>query len=296
MSNLQKLSMTEAMDILHQLDLLLLNHDEWFTELTQNLILDEPISNDLISESPHELCQFGKWFSNELDKNIKSESICMDIDLIHQSMHDIFRKILLVWIKEKKIDPSEYKEANVKRMAFKLTVNTFQFMIYDYLLQTDPLTKTLNRTKMLSALERERNRISGTGENCSVIMADIDFFKKVNDTYGHAVGDMVLVQTALFFSSVLRPTDLVFRYGGEEFLLYLSNLNKEATINTLNRICENFSKNKIMISTGKIINITASFGAAKLDPKAEIANSIENADKALYEAKRSGRNRVVWFD
>jgi diguanylate cyclase len=296
MKKLQELSLPEAMDILHQLDLLLLNHDEWFTDLTKSIILDEDISDEFISENPHKLCDFGKWFYNDFDQDLRNLPISQDIELIHRNMHSMFKEILETWKSEKKVSKNYYNEATVKRMAFRLTVNTLQFMIYDYLLQTDPLTKTLNRTKLLSTLERERNRISETGESCVIVMADIDYFKKVNDTYGHAVGDMALVQTALFFSSVLRPMDLVFRYGGEEFLIYMSNIDQNSALRTLDRIREEFSINKIMISTGKLIQITASFGVAKLNPNSDIASSIETADKALYKAKKNGRNRVEWMD
>jgi diguanylate cyclase len=296
MRDLQDLSMPEAMDILHQLDLLLLNHDEWFTALTKSIILDEKVDDEFIANEPHRLCSFGKWFYNDFDAGLRKLPICRDIELIHKNMHTMFKNILINWQIKKEVSKVNYDEATIKRMAFRLTVNTLQFMIYDFLLQTDPLTKTLNRTRMLSTLERERNRISETEENCVVVMADIDYFKKVNDTYGHTVGDMVLVQTALFFSSVLRPLDLVFRYGGEEFLIYMSNQDKKETLKILDRIRDEFSKNKIMIATGKIINITASFGAAKLNPNAEIASSIEKADKALYKSKKGGRNRVEWLD
>ena len=296
MNDLRKLSMSEAMEVLHQLDLLLLNHAEWFNDVTRTIILDEPVSERFIIEHSHERCQFGKWFYNHLPKEIREIPICQDIEFIHKKLHLMFSDILRKWKQTKKVAKTDFNEATVKRLAFRLSVNTLQFMIYDYLLQTDPLTKTLNRTKMLSSLERERNRILISGEDSSVVMADIDYFKRVNDEYGHAVGDMVLVQTALFFSSVLRPTDLVFRFGGEEFLLYLSNLNKASTISRLNAICEKFSENNIMIATGKIISITASFGAAKLEPDCDIAESIEKADQALYAAKEGGRNRVVWMD
>lgn len=298
MKELQKLSISEALDLLHKLDILLINHDEWFSELTKEIILDEDVSEEFIANNPHELCLFGKWFYNDLDKDLKELPIFRDIELIHRNMHAIFKEILVKWQanKKNKVSPVDYKEATVKRLAFRLTINTLQFKIYDYLIQTDPLTKTLNRTKMLSVLERERHRISSSGESCAVVMADIDYFKKVNDIYGHAAGDIVLAKTAVFFASVLRPMDLIFRYGGEEFLLYLSNSSKEATISTLKRTCKSYSENNIMIATGETIKITMSFGATKLNPNTDIAESIKKADTALYEAKTTGRNRVVWLD
>ena len=173
MDKLQKLSISESFDLLHQLDILLLNHDEWFTELTKKIILKEYIPVDYIADNPHELCKFGKWFYNTLDKDLLLLPIFQDIEMIHRNMHSIFKDILLEWIssKDKIISKKNFEEATVKRLAFRLTINTLQFMIYDYLIQTDPLTKTLNRTKLLSVLERERNRISNTGEECSVVIS-----------------------------------------------------------------------------------------------------------------------------
>ncbi|MEO5330637.1 MAG: diguanylate cyclase [Magnetococcus sp. YQC-5] len=296
MNEFKKFPFSEARDVLYQLDLMLFYHDEWFSNFTRGIICDQPLGDEYIAEDAYQACRFGQWLYGNIDAKVKQTLIVQDIELIHKNMHLKFRDCYLKWMTHKTDIKKEYDEALIKRTAFKLTVNTLQFMIYDYLLQTDPLTKTFNRTKLLSTLERERNRIEETGENCAVVMADIDHFKHVNDQYGHAVGDMVLVQTSVLLRNILRPMDLVFRYGGEEFLLYLPGVDKKAALIILDRLRARIAENSIMISEDKTINITISFGGSRLDPGAEIAESVRKADEALYLAKTGGRNRVEWVE
>ncbi len=287
---------TDARDVLYQIDLVMFYHDEWFSNFTKGIICAQPLDDEFIAEDAHEKCRFGQWLYSNMGSEPLQAAIVQDIELIHKNMHTKFRIFYNKWRKQKKSIKKEYEEALVKRTAFKLTVNTLQFMIYDHLLQTDPLTKTFNRTKLLSTLERERQRIEETGESCAVVMADIDFFKNVNDQYGHASGDMVLVQTSILLRNVLRPMDLLFRYGGEEFLLYLPSVDKKNAVATLDRLREKVAANPIIINNGQVIHVTLSFGVTRLDPTVEIAASVQKADEALYFAKISGRNRVEWMD
>ncbi|MBF0185392.1 MAG: diguanylate cyclase [Magnetococcales bacterium] len=290
------ISTGEARELLNRLELLTLYHDDWLSAFIRAIVCDEPLDADYFSEDAHLTCRFGQWLDQEIHESLRQTAIVSDIRLIHRSMHRAYRNLFLVWQQNRRLSALEYDEANVKKTAFQLSVSTLQFMIYDYLFQVDPLTKTLNRTKLLSTLERERNRISETGEQSVIVMVDIDYFKKINDTYGHVVGDTVLVQVALFLSSSLRPMDITFRYGGEEFLVYLPGAGEKEAVAILERIRTSLVENRIMIDAGREIHISASFGATLLDPTAEIAFSIEKADRALYKAKQMGRNRVVWLD
>ncbi|MBF0401069.1 MAG: diguanylate cyclase [Magnetococcales bacterium] len=291
-----RISMGEARDLLNRLELLTLYHDEWVSGFLRSIICNEPPDTSCLAADSHRTCRFGHWLEQEIHDALRTAPIVSDIRLIHENMHAAYRKLLLTWQEDGRVLAKDYDEASVKKMAFQLSVSTMQFMIYDYLFQVDPLTKTLNRTKLLSTLERERNRISETGEKSAIAMVDIDFFKKVNDTYGHVVGDTVLVQVSLFLSTSLRPMDIIFRYGGEEFLLYLPGVGKKDAVTILDRIRVNLAENRILLETGNEICITASFGVSSLDPNTEIALSVDKADQALYMAKKGGRNRVVWLD
>lgn len=127
----------------------------------------------------------------------------------------------------------------------------------------------------------------------SVIMADIDYFKRINDTYGHLVGDEVLRQVAQKLQAQARSYDYIGRYGGEEFLLVVPECCLECTLAFAERLRLSFSRSHIETSGGKI-PVTISFGVATVDvhERGEAESLIKAADEALYRAKEGGRNRV----
>ena len=161
---------------------------------------------------------------------------------------------------------------------------------------TDPLTGCYNRGYLMDFLPVEIKR-SIRYEHClSVIMCDIDHFKKVNDTYGHQAGDIVLKTFVKIISEHLRKgVDWISRYGGEEFLIVLPETDIKGATEAAERLRKIIERSAIDIGNKKI-NITASFGVASFDPKRikKISSDflINQADKMLYQAKEEGRNRV----
>ena len=129
----------------------------------------------------------------------------------------------------------------------------------------------------------------------SLILIDIDFFKKFNDTYGHQSGDAVLRQVAQTIKRNIRSTDIPCRYGGEEMSVILTNTNKEDAIKTAVKICEAVRNKEFELATGDWTHVTISLGVASMPQDGETTESlIEYADKCLYVAKRNGRNQVVF--
>lgn len=153
----------------------------------------------------------------------------------------------------------------------------------------DKLTGAFNR----EYFESHKNLIINeyTKENHLLIFSilDIDFFKKVNDTYGHDIGDKVLKQFVQIIQNSSRNDDLVIRWGGEEFILLL----KINSIDNAKKVLENIRKTIAQISFEKVEHITCSIGATVYRENETIEDSFKRADKALYEAKNSGRNKVV---
>ena len=157
------------------------------------------------------------------------------------------------------------------------------------LVYLDPLTGVANRRSLDATLAREIERVSRLGLSLTVIMVDVDHFKAVNDTLGHAMGDKVLQALAATLSGLLRPYDLVARYGGEEFLIMMPG----TTLKNGALAAERFraAVSRIAIE-GLSQQITASFGVATLLPGQPSDSLVERADKAMYLAKQKGRNRV----
>lgn len=160
--------------------------------------------------------------------------------------------------------------------------------------QEDPLTKTFNRRHLTTLAEEEINKLHKTGTTLSIIMLDIDHFKKVNDQYGHAAGDAALIKCVETITRTVRATDYVGRLGGEEFCIMLPNTDVKAAKGLAERIRVNL-EGETVVWQDKEISITASFGVAALtsDGKNEWSNLLNKADVAMYEAKNNGRNRVV---
>lgn len=170
-------------------------------------------------------------------------------------------------------------------------IQIFHYFMTKKKIFTDPLTGTFNRN-YLDEIEHVLNL-----EKYSVAMLDLDRFKIINDTYGHKTGDYVLSHVSTIFKNSIRDSDILVRYGGEEFLLLVNNRDKtEPKINICERIRTNVSKENFSYD-GHDIKVTVSIGVHK-HPSLEknLQEAIKIADKMLYEAKSSGRNKIVIYD
>jgi diguanylate cyclase (GGDEF)-like protein len=156
----------------------------------------------------------------------------------------------------------------------------------------DPLTDTGNRIAMDQTLAREIELSRRHLQPLSLLMLDIDHFKQINDTHGHSAGDDVLKAVAASIKSQLRNVDMVFRFGGEEFLILLSNTSREAAALVGERL-RMAAQAEEYIADGRSIELTVSLGCATLLPGESIESLLRRADNALYVAKREGRNRLA---
>jgi len=157
----------------------------------------------------------------------------------------------------------------------------------------DQLTGLWNHSAILDMLDQQMARANREGTPCSIAMADLDYFKKVNDTYGHMAGDAILRETAHRIESSVRPYDVVGRYGGEEFLIILPGCNGQKASSVAERIRREISNNPFS-ARDAVIPVTISLGVATTEaPSGAIASDalIHAADMALYKAKADGRNR-----
>ncbi|WP_263145553.1 GGDEF domain-containing protein [Pseudomonas sp. RIT-PI-AD] len=156
----------------------------------------------------------------------------------------------------------------------------------------DPLTDTGNRIAMDQALQREVDIARRNLLPLSVLMLDIDHFKSINDRFGHGAGDEVLKTIASALKASLRNVDMVFRYGGEEFLVLLSNTTPEAAALVGERLRLAVEELQHLVQ-GHAIELSISLGCATLLPAETLESLLRRADNALYTAKRGGRNRLA---
>ena len=158
----------------------------------------------------------------------------------------------------------------------------------------DSLTGLYNHTHTLQLLEDACSRCQREQQPLAFAMLDIDHFKKVNDTYGHPMGDRVIKSLALFLKQRLRKTDYIGRYGGEEFAVVLPDTNEQAALKVLEEIRQRFGK-MIFPAYPDDLSCTFSSGIAMLSPEVDSKSLSQRADEALYQAKRSGRNRTAIY-
>jgi diguanylate cyclase (GGDEF)-like protein len=161
----------------------------------------------------------------------------------------------------------------------------------------DPLTSLYNRRFFDESLKRELARAQRSKSACSVIMVDLDHFKRINDTYGHEGGDVVLKTAARVITDRVRASDVVCRYGGEELVLMLPDCSAEEAAKCAESIRLSLTELVIQHQGQVVSGISASFGVAQWPGKANSEQElVQAADRALYAAKKGGRNRVVVAD
>lgn len=157
----------------------------------------------------------------------------------------------------------------------------------------DPLTGIFNRRYLDARMSEEVTRADQGQLDLSILLIDLDHFKRINDTYGHVIGDFVLRQMCSLIARLSRPTDTVARYGGEEILVVAPGSRDDDAHAFARRLCQSMAEERLHLPEGGHISVTASIGVASLLPHETTDKLIRRADVALYRAKDEGRNRVI---
>jgi len=159
----------------------------------------------------------------------------------------------------------------------------------------DPLTGLLNRRAFMQLWSRERARAMRQGSPLSLVIMDLDFFKQINDCFGHQAGDEVLVHVACILQDQTRDTDIIARFGGEEFVMLLPDTDLDGARDTAEKVRQTLAATPARLSDQRQVAVTLSAGAAQWKAGEPFEALYKKADAALYQAKHQGRNRVeVW--
>lgn len=157
--------------------------------------------------------------------------------------------------------------------------------------RTDPLTGTSNRREFNLIIHDEFDKRKHSEKKLSLMTLDVDFFKKINDKFGHGGGDQALQLIANWLQSQLRTTDTLFRVGGEEFYILMRDTDIQNALKTAERLCKGMATHTFLINQ-QSVHITLSAGVIELAPTTDLESALDMVDKALYEAKSDGRNCV----
>lgn len=275
------------------------HHLEWLSQLATSI---KKLDNNLTPELNSNLCEFGGWLNTGAKEIIKNNSKYDEIKFQHSCLHDlgsIISKQLSREVKDFNVLMSYLEKCEM----ISLTIGTELALIDNtYLIKKaakDEMTGALNRNSLQHLFVSQYELSLATDTKFVLAMCDLDHFKKINDTYGHIAGDNMLkafVQTA---HKNLRDSDVIVRYGGEEFVIFLPNSNIQNAEKKLNILREAF-QNYVCKFDVHNISTTVSMGLIEIIPDVEVDASslkvepfIAEADKKLYLSKSSGRNRIT---
>lgn len=274
-------------------------HLMWLNNLIQAI---DKLDSGRVPEVDPGRCVFGKWLKNEGKGVIQNNSKYYEIIGLHDKLHMIARKIDSILRNEKQVDYHIFMSYLEKAELISLDIGTELALIDNSIFiqrsQKDKLTGTLSRNVLEQVFLHEYELALATEKNFILAMSDLDNFKVINDTYGHIAGDKVLKGFAQIALRTLRSSDVVIRYGGEEFLLILNAVDFDKGKEVLDRIRREFEAFYIE-EAGEKIRTTVSFGVIEVEPPSDIKYSdidVENylraVDDKLYLAKRSGKNTI----
>lgn len=239
-------------------------------------------------------CEFSKKLASRVFDPILSSKYKDIITSIHTNIHRsaseiyffmekrMFKNLLIEYINIIK---------NLERLVSAIGLNFA--VISESKAKIDPLTCVFNRRSMEIMLMNQLSMANLVNAQFSLAMLDIDNFKKINDTYGHLVGDCILKNLAMIIRESLRKSDFIFRYGGEEFLILLPFTDIDSAKYVMDKIRKKIEEN-IFECEGLKLKITVSIGISQFTEKTLSINTlIEEADKKLYIAKKTGKNKVI---
>lgn len=188
-------------------------------------------------------------------------------------------------------------ESSLEDTKKRLENNALRISELKQEIRLDDLTMTFNRKAMIADLNKEIEQAKRYGHPLSILMADIDHFKKINDEYGHQIGDLILVNISKIMKDCIRQADSLYRYGGEEFLVTLPHIDIEGARKMSKRLCRMIESYSFVLRKGTLrLSVTVSIGITQMkDNEISISSFIERADDAMYVAKKNGRNQVAWF-
>lgn len=232
-------------------------------------------------------------FHDNLERSSARIAQAKDISELSDVIEDMLRETRVVQEGARRSrDDLATLQQQVEQANVEISKLQYELHHTSELVRHDPLTGALNRKGLDEALEREIARARRRETPLCIGLLDVDNFKRINDTHGHHTGDAALQHLADVVRANLRPQDALGRYGGEEFIIVLPDTDVEHAVATLTRL-QRALTTRYFLAEGQKLLITFSAGVARLGPGEAAAIAIDRADKAMYRAKRAGKNRVM---
>ncbi|HHA2010935.1 TPA: diguanylate cyclase [Enterobacter mori] len=265
----------------------------WEMTLLYKVMLDSSIGNS----RPLGQSDFGLWFSHKGRHYFSGIAEAGHISRLIQEFDEAFNEVRQAddALRDRSRQVKFLRQArNILSQIVTLLRELFD-EVSRHEVGMDVLTRLLNRRFLPTIFKREITHAARAGTPLSALLIDVDKFKQINDTWGHNTGDEILRKVAGAFYDNVRTCDYVFRYGGDEFLIVLTEITEADALRIAERIRKRVEKIKISAPTGEAISLSLSIGVAMFNGHPDYERLIQAADEALYGAKRRGRNCVeLW--
>lgn len=277
-----------------ELDAAVEAHMDWTRRILRCVVLRASPGDDVLAPIAHTLCRFGHWFtaSRAYFDALDTEA-AQRVETVHQSMHDAIRSIcsdVLSGQSGQSADLQAFEESQSELLGL---LARFKTLILSNAIRCDPLTGLALRHGLEKDFTQLRKLAQRNHTLLYVVMIDADHFKRVNDTYGHPVGDMVLRHLADTLRSALRGNEPLYRFGGEEFLWLMQCKSVEEAGLSAQRLLNIVRTSPFALANGQALPMTVTLGLALVSEQEELCSALKRADEALYAGKNAGRDRFV---
>lgn len=269
-------------------------HMEWTHRVLRCAVLHTPPGEDVLQPMAHTLCRFGHWFTLNIAhfEAIDLASV-RRIEAVHQSMHDAIRSLCTSVMNGKPGNVADLESFEKSQSELLTLLANFKTHLLSSALQNDPLTglplrHSIENDFTLCQQDTKRNHTL-----LYVALIDVDHFKRINDSYGHPVGDMVLRHLADTLKRTLRGNDPLYRFGGEEFLWLMRCESPHQAEQSARRAVMTIRTTPVPINGGTPLALSITLGMVQAGEQESMASAIKRADAALYEGKNAGRDRYV---
>lgn len=267
------------------------DHLAWNQKLMRCALMHDSPGDDMLRSDAHQCCQFGQWFVVERCRLEGFDEVSTKaVDRSHRLMHAAVRAACVRSTQADQVPVGELRTYEVAQMEMVDGLNALRQRVMDAVMHIDSLTGLPLRNGLEYAFQLRQKDATRQGAPLYLAMLDVDFFKRINDTWGHPAGDLALQHLARLMTACLRDSDIAVRYGGEEFLLLLLGYEAEKVIQ---RILEEVRKHPLQIPDAEELTMTITAGLTPVAPADSLVSAVARADRALLTGKHSGRDRCV---
>lgn len=284
----------ETDHLVDELDAAVEAHMNWTRRILRCVVLRVAPGEDVLAPAAHTLCRFGDWFmGNRSHFEALDGAATLRVEGVHRAMHDAIRTICTDVAAGRPGQAGDLDTFERSQSELLGLLARFKTLILSNAVRHDPLTGLPLRYGIDSDFALCQKNARRNHNRLYIVMIDADHFKRINDHYGHPVGDVALHHLAETLRGTLRANEPLYRFGGEEFLLLMQCKSSRAAEQTARRIVNTVRTAPVHVTDAESLALTVTLGIAEVGEEEALSSAIKRADAALYAGKQAGRDRYV---